>query len=377
MVRLLDVQTHEAGPIKTLIEVLKDMLNEANIQFIRPNKKIKSKDEDKKKKKKDDEDNEDVEADDEEVEKKKKSKAKKSKAKKKKKKTDDSDTEIEEDSDAEVEEVEEDKDEEAVIKRDPGGVKITAVDNNKTVLISLKLDANKFRRFECSKKKITLGVNLNLLHKYTRTLDQKDDHITFFQEHENPNRLNIRIDNEDKTKLDECKLKLLELPKDNMSIPEISFEAVVTINSAEFHKVCRELKSQGAENVEIKCLKNELVLTGDDEGERVRTFTTKMNNISVQVCQEDDTKDKPFVVTGVYELKNLVLFAKCAQLCPDIEIYLKNNFALLIRYPIANLGRLILVLSPVKEEDVDSDEEDDDKYRDDMYYSDDAMIESK
>jgi len=47
-------------------------------------------------------------------------------------------------------------------------------------------------------------------------------------------------------------------------------------------------------------------------------------------------------------LKHLVLFTKCTNLCPAIEIYLKNDYPLIIRYTVANLGEVKLVLAPIK-----------------------------
>jgi hypothetical protein len=48
-------------------------------------------------------------------------------------------------------------------------------------------------------------------------------------------------------------------------------------------------------------------------------------------------------------------------MCNNIELYLKNNFPLIIKYQVANLGHVLLVLSTVKNDDKileDSDEED-------------------
>jgi hypothetical protein len=54
------------------------------------------------------------------------------------------------------------------------------------------------------------------------------------------------------------------------------------------------------------------------------------------------------IVQGVFQLKHLVLFTKCTNLCPAIEIYLKNDFPLIIRYTVANLGEIKMVLAAIK-----------------------------
>lgn len=60
-------------------------------------------------------------------------------------------------------------------------------------------------------------------------------------------------------------------------------------------------------------------------------------------------------------MKHLVWFAKCANLCTDIEIFMKNDYALVIKYSIASFGRLLLCLTPIKARtDENSDETEDD-----------------
>jgi proliferating cell nuclear antigen len=50
-------------------------------------------------------------------------------------------------------------------------------------------------------------------------------------------------------------------------------------------------------------------------------------------------------VQGVFLLKHLVLFTKCTNLCQNIELYLKNDFPLILRYTVANLGEVKLILA--------------------------------
>ena len=52
------------------------------------------------------------------------------------------------------------------------------------------------------------------------------------------------------------------------------------------------------------------------------------------------------IVQGVFALKHLVLFTKCTNLCNSIEMYLKNDYPLIIQYNVANLGAIKLCLAP-------------------------------
>lgn len=372
--KILEVMTEHTGPFKILVEVLKEMLQEANIEFImdRPNKTILEK------KKAADSDDEESDVDEDE--------------------DDDEEIEDEDLSDSELSSTDETDETEVteVIevpkatkkttkksknvspptppapsppkKKDKSGMRITAIDMTQTVLINLKLDAKQFSTFKCKKQKITLGVNLGYLHKLIKSLD-KEDNLTLYQEHDNKNVLKIKVDNQENRKETEFDLKLMELKKEKMKIPDVEFEAVVTMNSSEFHKLCREM-NQIADYVDIRCLKNRIEFTCKGEiANRKTVYKTDSDDkcgSKVHIGRPKFDDGKPFIVQGIYELKNLVMFGKCGTLCNDIEIYLKNNYPLVIKYTVATLGRLFLCLSPVKEDMIRNAnyEDEDDLYSD-------------
>ena len=54
-----------------------------------------------------------------------------------------------------------------------------------------------------------------------------------------------------------------------------------------------------------------------------------------------------FPVQGVFSLKYLILFTKCTNLCNQIQLYIKNDYPLIIQYTIASLGMIKLCLAPI------------------------------
>ena len=56
--------------------------------------------------------------------------------------------------------------------------------------------------------------------------------------------------------------------------------------------------------------------------------------------------DKNEIVQGNFELKYLTIFTKCTNLCNEVKLFLKNDYALVVRYQVAALGEIKLVLSP-------------------------------
>ena len=292
--RILEVVTEHTGPFKTLIEVLKDLLPEVNIEFT--NDKIKGE-----------------------------------------------------------------------VTTDRSGMKIIAVDTTKTVLINLKLNAENFSKFVCKKKKLVIGVNLTFFHKLIKSMD-KEDNLSLYINHDEPNNLRINIESSEKKSHTYYKLKLMDLGTNPIKIPPLKFEAFVKMNAQEFHKLCREMNGI-ADYVEIKCLRNKIIFTCKGEfAERKTVYSTKDGGDIVNI-QHTNSDDGPEIIQGVYELRNLVLFGKCGNLCNYIEIYMKNNFPLVIKYMVATLGKIHLLLTPTNEDDVMNANYSDE----DVYYSEEEL----
>jgi proliferating cell nuclear antigen len=53
-----------------------------------------------------------------------------------------------------------------------------------------------------------------------------------------------------------------------------------------------------------------------------------------------------YLVQGIFSLKYLLLFTKCTNLCNQIQLYIKNDYPLIIQYTIASLGIIKLCLAP-------------------------------
>jgi len=171
----------------------------------------------------------------------------------------------------------------------------------------------------------------------------------------------MEIENQDKKSKTFYKLKLMDLDQQQKKTSKIDFDVKITMPSGEFHKLCREMNNI-AEYVEIKCTSKNIIFTcKGDCAERSTIYKSEEGGLNIS----NENKKNQNIVQGIYELKNIVLFTKCATLCNDIQIYMKNDFALTIIYTIATLGTITIALSPIKEENIKnisysySDDEDD------------------
>lgn len=219
---------------------------------------------------------------------------------------------------------------------DETGMKIVSLDNSHVVLVHLKLDAAKFEYFHCDSK-ITIGVNMLNLYKLIRTINSNDT-LTLFIESDDLNHLGIKIENGDKNTKTTYKLNLLDLDNPKISINSADFNYEIMLQSADFQKICRDMYNI-AEVVEIKNIGNQLILSckGDFCSQETVLADTENN-----LCNKNNNE----IVQGIFNLKYLVLFTKCTNLCSTVELFLKNDYPLLLRYMVASLGEVKLCLAP-------------------------------
>lgn len=222
------------------------------------------------------------------------------------------------------------------IEFDKDGMKIIAMDTTHIVLVHLKLDASKFEYYHCNSDKISIGVNMLNFHKLIKTINSNDT-LTIFMEDNDINHLGIKIENYEKNTKTTYKLNLLDLDNPHISIDPTQFNSVITLPSTDFQKICRDM-SNVSEYVEIKNIYNQLVFTCKGDFCYQETILSDNNNVSNENCDN--------IVQGVFKLKYLVLFTKCTNLCNTIELYLKNDYPLIIKYLVASLGEIKLAIAP-------------------------------
>ena len=255
--RLLDIKTVQTNVIKTLVEALKDILTDANIEF--------------------------------------------------------SDT----------------------------GMKIVAMDSTKTILVHLILHANKFDKYECKKKTI-VGISMTYLFKLIKIITNSDT-LTFTMNEDNMNVLEIIVENGEKNTITKMELNLMDLNEETIDIPPQEFDSIITMPSPDFQKVCRDM-SNLSDIMEIKSIGSQLVFSCKGDFAKLTTVFGSTED-GVNFKKESEATN---IIQGYYNLKHLVLFTKCTNLCNSVEIYMKNNFPIVITFSVGTLGKLRLALAPKK-----------------------------
>lgn len=303
MVLILELKTVQSGAFRILTEALKEILNDVNFEFTPYYI--------------DDDDNEEESDDNSESE--------------------------DEEHDDESSDEENEKNTKLAKKKKVGGLKVMAVNKTQTILIHLKLDADRFDYYYCARKKLVLGINMANFYRLIKTMSNFDT-LTLAVDDDDINKLIIKLENGDKNCVSTYKLNLMDLDIEDIEVEPAKFPYSINMLSADFHKICKDMHNI-AEKIEIKCTSKKIYFTCKGEMASLETeLGETANGLSIDVYKDE-------IVQGLFELKNLVLFTKCTNLCHTVTLFIKNDYPLIIKYSVAALGEIKLCLSPNKPKD--------------------------
>lgn len=227
-----------------------------------------------------------------------------------------------------------------------GGITIKEINKQSSVLVHCSLEADKFETFNYNSKeeKIVVGINLGYLLKCLKCMNNFDT-MTWEINSDNTNELVIRFELKTNQKSEKkiFRLNLMDLEYNNMNINPINFSYLVSMPSTDFQKYCKDMAG-ATDKLELLCNKNKLIFKGKgDLGSLEFQTHESSSGLSIQITDEDCK-----LFQGFFELKYLLIFTKCTNLCNTLNLYLKNDFPLIIEYTVAALGKIKLVLSPSK-----------------------------
>merc|ERR1712238_474869 len=123
-------------------------------------------------------------------------------------------------------------------------------------------------------------------------------------------------------------LKLMQIESEHMEIPEQQYKVTAKLPSAEFQKICRDLKEFG-ETMQVKASKEGITFSvqGDSGG----------GNVMLKPREAEKPEDRVSLtvhepVTAAFALRYLVNFSKAAPLSGTVELGLGADTPLLVKY---------------------------------------------
>ncbi|KAF8544278.1 proliferating cell nuclear antigen [Trichophaea hybrida] len=206
------------------------------------------------------------------------------------------------------------------------GIALQAMDNSHVALVAMHLKTDGFSPYRCDRN-IALGINLVSLQKVLRAA-QNEDLLTLKAE-DSPDVLSLVFENSENDRISEYDIKLMDIDQEHLGIPETEYHATVTLPSAEFQRICRDL-SLISESVAIEATKEGIKFSC--AGDIGNGSVTLRQNTNVDKPELGTTIELQEPVALTFSLKYLVNFCKASGLSSTVTLSLSNEVPLLIEY---------------------------------------------
>merc|ERR1712137_1060045 len=220
------------------------------------------------------------------------------------------------------------------------GLQVQSMDSSHVALVSLLLRESAFSEFKCERP-MSLGMNVESLSKILKMCSPNDTLKVRWQS--GADTVSFQCEGGD-DRIADFDLKLMQIESEHMEIPEQQYKVVVKLPSAEFQKICRDLKEFG-ETLQMSASKEGIKFSvAGDVGS---------GNVMLKPREAEKAEDKVTLtvhepVTATFALRYLVNFAKAAPLCGVVELGLGPDAPLLVRYDLekADNGFMQFYLAP-------------------------------
>ena len=230
---------------------------------------------------------------------------------------------------------------------DQHGMKIKTIDGKHIALVHIRYDAKKFDFYYCERD-LSIGINIANTLKVLKNISQNDT-LQLFVTRSDFDKAGIRIQNAEKGAVHEFYIKLMDLDDNDIDIPETEFTSIISMPSSDLHNLCKQYKEFATE-IDIKSVGDQVIFsfTGDQTNGK-SILNNNDNCLIVQKATESDINHDE-IIQARFMLKYLALFSKAYNLSNTVEIFLKNDYPIILKYSIADLGTLKYCLAPMADE---------------------------
>ncbi|QPB44565.1 proliferating cell nuclear antigen [Medusavirus stheno T3] len=244
------------------------------------------------------------------------------------------------------------------------GMTTMAMDSSKTSLVHMECPARHVKEsgaFHC-KRDTCAGIRVDYFHRIIKTLKSHDSMAIYIPD-DNKGVLKIRAYQSGSNSLQTYTITLLDLDDDIIEIPEIEFDCIRSINAELFQNTVHYVV-QGVDPKRIGVVRDA----------NHRLLITGQGNYSFAKMSLDETQAGPVPgsstsdgggggapapgadnICNYYPVRHINTAIKPYQVCEDLRLYLKTDWALIIEYPLAGLGTLRFCVAP-KGDDADEEQ---------------------
>lgn len=164
---------------------------------------------------------------------------------------------------------------------------------------------------------------------------------------EDPTSMTFIFENKKTDKVSEFILNLLTIDSEQLGIPETEYESIITMSSAEFTRICREM-AQLSETINIETTKEAISFSVNGD---IGSGSVKLKGNQSEKIDEATKLEVDEPVNLSFALRYLNLFNKSASLAPQVILSLSKETPLVVEYKVEKLGSVKYYLAPKITED--------------------------
>ncbi len=225
---------------------------------------------------------------------------------------------------------------EVTFKIDKDMVSVAATDPANISMVNFKLLSSAFDEYEVEKP-TTLAVNLENLKAVLKRVGQTDSLILRLDE--NNNKLSVEIVGNGKRVFN---LALLDLDADEQKVPNLKFNAKVTIPSTVFDNAISDMEIV-SDSVSLIASNENFLIKAKGHTSDAKVELPVSDNVSVKL-EEDSAKAK-------YALSYLTKMTKGSKFTDSVTLSFSNEYPLMISYLLQDKLELSFILAPRVDED--------------------------
>lgn len=234
---------------------------------------------------------------------------------------------------------------EATFDCSDSGIQLQAMDNAHVSLVSLNLRSDGFDKYRCDRN-LSMGINLASMTKIMKCAGNED--TLTMKAQDNADTVTFVFESKNQDRVSDYEMKLMNLDREYLGIPETDYACVVKIPSGEFARICRDL-AQFGESINIACTKEGVKFssTGDIGSANIKLAQTA----NVDKEEEAVIVEMQEPVSLNFACRYLLNFAKAAPLSSQVSLSMSLDVPLVVEFKIDDIGHIRYYLAPKIESD--------------------------
>lgn len=233
------------------------------------------------------------------------------------------------------------------------GLYIQAMDSSHVSIFEITLPAEWFDEYilgeegetpgdDPEDESISLGISSLILFKILNSRD-KSQKITIDYSNKKSDIVNIHFAGDNKQEFDKhFEVSLIDIEMDIMQIPDMEYQAEITLSSYHFANIINQLKLFG-NNLDVECSEDKIILYSSSVESGKMFVEIKIEDLTSFSINEGETVNMSFSLTFLH---NICLYNKLSK---EIELKFSENVPMKIIYNIIgdeDGAKMVFYLAP-------------------------------